>query len=405
MEEEQEGSFREFSKPYMRLHEEEEAHVRRDSSIGLSRRYPPEVTLDADESQSPLGDPDVYRFFHVERFFDSLEGFLTGSLDLTGRHSERFDSLLPQLSEFIQDLNVVINPTREVPCQRDNLGGYSEMNDKDVRDFRLKWKLPRLANFEYLLHRLGVLELVQSTGCKPKLQRLCLMDLPSELLDQIFSYATLKQARLLAATCKSLHAVGFPYLFHTRDLAFGITHECLLDVYREGPEDSDRRLLDLAAENQKKLLLDIKFLLSRSDIINGLQTLSIRDVWRMKSYLLDSFHPSMLGDRIYAPIYHAINDVLSVSKNLVKITVCHFVVTADWLRALSQLEALHHVNFHCASIQDEGLEADICDGRLPLCNHVKNLGITDILMTMMANHIEKLSVLDFGTPSSYSQRS
>ncbi|KAF5364898.1 hypothetical protein D9758_008121 [Tetrapyrgos nigripes] len=86
-----------FSTPYMRLYEAEESWQR-------ECLQPAPVTLEADESQSGYRGPDFYRFYHVLRFFASIEGFFIGELDLTGRHRERFDTLISLYNEFKADI-------------------------------------------------------------------------------------------------------------------------------------------------------------------------------------------------------------------------------------------------------------------------------------------------------------
>jgi hypothetical protein len=47
----------------------------------------------------------------------------------------------------------------------------------------------------------------------PKIQKLCLTDLPTELLDKVFQHAPLDKARIFSSTCKQLREIARRYIF------------------------------------------------------------------------------------------------------------------------------------------------------------------------------------------------
>ncbi|KAK7461358.1 hypothetical protein VKT23_008536 [Stygiomarasmius scandens] len=392
MEEEEETDyFFQFSKPYMRLWEEEENsfsqmtfHIDSEETKIRRRQRPAEVTLEADSSHSPWDDLDNYRYCHVHRFFDSLGGFYKGDLDLTGRHPERLTSLLSLLNDLKSDLEDVRRTAKVVHYEEEDWQGRlqtcitHEMTDKDLwTKYRLKWKFPRLIDFTCLEDRLERLrKTMESNGNQPKLQKMGIFSLPFEILDHIVSHASLQQARLLAATCKGMRKVGMRYLFHTRCLAFEFgNREQRLKLIRDQP--NKRHFQKLVVEKRRKLLQETSFLLSRSDLTQALQSLTIHNQWQTEARLLDNFHPSMLGGKFWVPINRALNNLLNVAQNLVTLTLHSIAISGDWLRTLSRLPALHSICFHCAFIDDESLETNLLHGRFPLCHQVKNLRIVE----------------------------
>ncbi|RDB20666.1 hypothetical protein Hypma_012183 [Hypsizygus marmoreus] len=53
------------------------------------------------------------RFFSVQRFFRSIEGFYMGSLDLTGRHTTRLQKLQARWNAFLHDFLTLALHARE----------------------------------------------------------------------------------------------------------------------------------------------------------------------------------------------------------------------------------------------------------------------------------------------------
>jgi hypothetical protein len=47
----------------------------------------------------------------------------------------------------------------------------------------------------------------------PKIQKMCLVDLPVELLEIIMDYGKIEQARLLSATCSHLRRIGLRFIY------------------------------------------------------------------------------------------------------------------------------------------------------------------------------------------------
>ncbi|KAF5347049.1 hypothetical protein D9758_011639 [Tetrapyrgos nigripes] len=374
MEHEAEGVYLSFSKPYMRLHEEDEEDLRREC-----RNCSNQLTPVAEET-SPWYDPDSYRYYHVLQFFDSLEGFYKGELDLTGRHEERLDSLLSLHSDLMIDMARVRKTTKLVDYEekrrtRTVKRTTHEMLDKQLwKEFRLKWKIPRVVDFTMLEHYKDHLDrVILEARNSPRLQKLCLSDLPPEIIDEIFSHTSLDKAGLLSATSRQMNAIGQPYLHHTRYLRFGLDRRNEMSIYRCQDEERLSFASEIASQKRRQLMDNVDFLLSRQDLIDALQTLTVLDEWQSNFSPSSNFVP-MLDEDFYAPMYLAINGVLGMCQSVSKLSVDHFVLTADWLRTISHLRS---IVFHCCMIQDHSLEVTVRNQTFPTSPQILTLQILE----------------------------
>ncbi|KAK7453964.1 hypothetical protein VKT23_011476 [Stygiomarasmius scandens] len=266
MEDEPNESYRPRPKPEMRLYEEDEYELWilcREKANG-----PAPVTIEVDESKSVWQDPDAYRFYLVSRFFHTLEGFYKGYLDLTGRHQERCIALLSRHSMFMKDMVRVREIAREVRYEDEDWDGTMktfvtyEITDQGIwNNFRLKWKIPRSISFGWLEDSISQLyDTIRHSGGQPKIQCLCLSKLPPEIIDYIFSFASLDDARLLAATSKQMKAIARPYVFHRRTLCFRLNGGDLAKTISMDETQKEIYLAQLAVEMRQKLCLSIEFI-------------------------------------------------------------------------------------------------------------------------------------------------
>ncbi|KAL0572502.1 hypothetical protein V5O48_009467 [Marasmius crinis-equi] len=369
MEDEQPGRWEVFHRDslYVRVQEKEEADFVKNQYRYLPKvlkgkllERPAEVTLDADESQSGLDDVDAYRLFHVRRFFLSLEGFYEGKLDLTGRHKQRFEDLSSRYGRFKQDMKTLRETVESEEYQEQNRRGrmctftrYIMKDEGLWQDFRLRWKLPRLVDFGTLEDHSNDLErVIKRAKRTPKFQKLCIKDLPQELIDHIFSLAKLSEARRLASACKLMKEIGASYLYHTRSVTLNLAkHDDLLSMIRN--QDSMEALDQLASDRSSELIRLVGFLVSRPDLTDAVQNLTIIDGWRMWARELRPVRPYMYDKIFYGPISSSLHILLASCKGLINLTIRHFAITSDWLRAISQMPQLHTLEFHFACINED----------------------------------------------------
>ncbi|KAK7453963.1 hypothetical protein VKT23_011475 [Stygiomarasmius scandens] len=79
----------------------------------------------------------------------------------------------------------------------------------------------------------------------------------------------------------------------------------------------------------------------------------------------------------YSPIQQCLCQVLQVCKNLTHLTISQFILSADWLIALSHLPALRSVMIGSVSIEDLSVESMIRAGEIPPCSQILTLEIME----------------------------
>ncbi|KAF9261901.1 hypothetical protein L218DRAFT_1001212 [Marasmius fiardii PR-910] len=374
MEVEEPGHFSGFSKPYMRLFEEDEnsfvyGHIRAlpGRVEGEIMTRPVEVTVHGDDSRSPWDDTDAYRVYHVMRFFESLEGFFTRLADLTSTFIRLMD-----------DLNAVGKTARSEEYEAEVWDGTVQtfvkfvMTDEEIwQSCRLKWKLPRLVDFGRLqFHIRELYTAIQEAKGKPKFQKLCIMDLPPELIDYIFNLANLRQVRLSASTCKAMKNIGASHLYHTRTVTLHFAkHERIMQMFDGDPGEED--FMKLAKEQSGALTRHVYFLVSRPDLTDAIQNLAIIDAWKPESRGFAALR--LLMNEYYGPIYSSLNTLLTSCQGLTDLHINHFAITSGWLRTISQLPKLHSLDLSLSWIQTESVEDNIVHGRIPPSPQLLNL--------------------------------
>ncbi|KAL0059598.1 hypothetical protein AAF712_013649 [Marasmius tenuissimus] len=384
MEKENEGYFSGYSKPYLRPYEGEENEAVKALYTVLpteKRRKiyerPVEVTLCVDESQWEEDDLDSYRIWHVRRFFKSLEGFFN-----------RYNELNTMYEQLTEDLNVVNKTVNVEECEGRDWRGrlrtflrYTMTDEALWRDCRMKWKLPRMADFrcleEHIVVQLSIEARVEKAkkeaSGSPKLQKLCITDLPPEVLSNIFSLANLRQARLLASTCMLMKEVGGPYFYHTRSVKLHFPrYGQLREMFGEKEIEQDD-LRQIAKQESMKLIRSVGFLISRPDLTDAIQDLSISDGWNLDAFDIPGFSHIMHDATIYGPINGSFNTLLATCHNLTSLCIHYCAITSSWLRTISLLTTLRTVVLHGARIQDESVEHDILHDRIPRSSQVLNL--------------------------------
>ncbi|KAK1231115.1 hypothetical protein PQX77_005777 [Marasmius sp. AFHP31] len=373
MEKEDEDYFHGYSKPYLRLYEDEENEAVKklyrilptEQKRKLHER-PVEVTLCADEPPWEEDDLDSYRIWHVKRFFKSLEGFFN----------------------LTEDLNLVNKTVKVEECEdRDWRGRLRTflrytMTDKALwQECRMKWKLPRMASFRCLEEHITVTLSIKvrvekakkEASGSPKLQELCITDLPPEVLNNIFSLTNLRQARLLASTCMLMKEVGGPYLYHTRTVKLHFPHyRQLREIFGER-EIQQEGLHQIAKQESMKLIRLVGFLISRPDLTDAIQDLTISDSWSLEASVIPVLRHFLHDATLYGPINSSFNTLLATCQNLTSLRIHKCAITSAWLRTMSLLTTLRTVVLHLARIQDESVEHDVLHDRIPSSSQVLNL--------------------------------
>ncbi|KAL0572501.1 hypothetical protein V5O48_009466 [Marasmius crinis-equi] len=250
---------------------------------------------------------------------------------------------------------------------------YEMQDEEPWRNFRLRWKTPRLFSYAGSVPE-STSQVLKDADGKPKLQKLCLMDLPPELIDYIFSFASLEHARILASTCRTMKSIGVPHLYHTRKVKLSFPDwEVIKQKFPQMPPEEEDEVEGLFIQHSEELSRQVEFLVSRPDLTGALQNLSIGDDWRMGTVLNTDLHPLQRASASYLPVNNALRTLLTSCSSLTYLSICHWAITSDWLRTLSQLPKLHSIHLHSSRIEAETVENDILHGHLPRSPQVLNL--------------------------------
>ncbi|KAL0572503.1 hypothetical protein V5O48_009468 [Marasmius crinis-equi] len=399
MEPEEPGCFHPFHSPYLRLYEKEETYLHSLQSDRLWQEpqiqhqlynRPAEVTLEGDNSQSEWYDFDAYRYYHVKRFLGSLKGFFTGKLDMSGRHPQRFSELSTTYLQLKTDIDNLRETAKleeyEIRYEnaRTKTSSLYVVTDEELwKECRLKWKLPRLVEFDWLVHGIDTLaerleKAIEKANGEPIFQKLTLIKMPVELLDLIFRLADLQRARLLASTCKLMKDIGMPYLHHERSMILRFaSHEQLKEI-KEILGELEKDVLDrLAMEKSRNLITLAEHLVSRPEITNAIRNLYISDRWKSDCWELPSFRPYTHDQIYYGPINSSLSTFLASCHGLTHLSVSNFSLTNEWFVAISQLSNLHTLRLVYTCVDNVSVQNDILSCLVPTSPHILNLHIRE----------------------------
>ncbi|EJD42212.1 hypothetical protein AURDEDRAFT_186185 [Auricularia subglabra TFB-10046 SS5] len=300
----------------------------------------------------------------VERFFHEMAGFHLGELDLTGRFEGRYEKLKARWDAYVPDFLALAPHVGLVPVTRrdvvfDEANGYSIVtktihvravtNHAVWSAFRTKWKLSPLQNYEDLAELTGYTCKSLMRHPTPKFQMLSLVDLPPEIVQDIFVHATLNSftdSCRLASTSKYLHDVGRRLIYISRKLLLGKTfayHTLPLD-YR--PEARFAACAEAMKRDRDLLIDQLDFLASRADICQKIQILLVCNNWCSIGFsnVEQEFYDVLLDTDMFGPILTRLNGLLP-STSLGTITTMGFPIDARFLQCLLQQSKLNDATF------------------------------------------------------------
>ncbi|KAJ8087416.1 hypothetical protein PM082_006246 [Marasmius tenuissimus] len=398
--EDEDDCFFGFYKPYLRLYEEQESLLYEQiwesaEVIAIPKRRDIKVTLDADESHSIWDDMDAYRYHHVVRFFHSLNGFYTGELDLTGRHLPRFTDLTSRFKRMVEDTNDIRKTVRRDMTEIQDADGKPitlvkcTIDEELWKQFRMKWKIPRAVNFgllEALIEQTA--RIMQAAQGQPRFQKLHFLDLPPELIYHIFNLASIRQARLLASTCKALQNIGTsPSLYRKRTLMLrflDFDERVQLAEEEPAPEVLDR----ITKETSKELISLTHFLALRPQITHLIRTLEVIDRWAT-GWEIRPFRCYVSENALYDRIYASIGTFLPCCRGLTDLSIHWFTITADWLVAISHLPNLRTIRLKHTCIEEWSVEDQILNSAIPRSPQVLDLSWYNETSRFKRHHVPR----------------
>ncbi|KAI5887053.1 uncharacterized protein SCHCODRAFT_02516226 [Schizophyllum commune H4-8] len=236
-------------------------------------------------------NPELRTQMELGRLLDTIEGFHLGSHNLTGRHRPvyeearaRFDDLERACVEFARVATVKegYRPLRlstpagvieavEPYCIFDPPNAWEE--------FTRNRGMP-CYNYTMLVAGIQQCREVIEAHPEPRFQKLCLLDLPPELLDHIMNLCHILVARVWNQVCKTLqkHASQRPHTYCDLTMAREIDWPTARDL-EDTPDELEAYLRGQAFPARDALVRRMERLLSRPDILERIRTLTFGEDW------------------------------------------------------------------------------------------------------------------------------
>ncbi|KAH9474708.1 hypothetical protein JR316_0013173 [Psilocybe cubensis] len=334
---------------YLSLYEEEESreqpvwgepYAAVDPCSGLTNK----------EMSEGANRPTIY---YLLRLFDSIRGFHKGSLDLSGRHPERYYNLQSQWNRYLCSFLSLETEIR--PCG--DHGGISQyqiaFNAERWHRFQLKWRLPESASYSQLLKctQKVLQELKQHPA--PCFQIIRLIDLPVEVLDNIVSLASTSQAKALACTCHTLNDIGQRHIFRTWPMRLHVpAHISPFNV-----EYSSIDLPTLAYYARQDLERSARFLIDTPHISQRVQRLVLTDEWCVARRAQHDQHtnPFALPPDFYKGVTQIWGSALQIAPRLSTLVLCNLELGTELLRRISEIRTLHTLEMHLCAVPRSAL--------------------------------------------------
>ncbi|KAL1678033.1 hypothetical protein EV122DRAFT_278665 [Schizophyllum commune] len=236
-------------------------------------------------------NPEMRTQMELGRLLDTIEGFHLGSLNLTGRHRPvyeemraRFDDMERACAEFLQVARVHegYRPLRistpagiieavEPYCTFDPPNAWEE--------FTRRRGIP-CYNYPILVAGVKQCRQVIDAHPQPRFQKLCLLDLPPELLDHIMDLCHVLVARVWNQVCKTLqkHASQRLHAYCDLTMAREIDWPKARDL-EDTPDELEAYLRGQAFPARDALVHRMQRLLARPDILERIRTLTFGEDW------------------------------------------------------------------------------------------------------------------------------
>ncbi|KAG6809906.1 hypothetical protein H0H92_014159 [Tricholoma furcatifolium] len=345
--------------PFLRILEDEEEYFRRTSawslrSSSLKPDWPDayDQKLDVDPAEVAV-KIDFIRFCRTKAFFRIVQGFFKGDLDLSGRHMPRYVDVGSKWNAYIDSFSTLSSyvTVSSIQAERpDTAETFLEYTFKDptVWDgFAKKWKVPPAAGYGFLLQNSAETYEVILRHKVPKIQKLCLVHLPFEILESVFKHASRRQAGVLHSTCRRLYEIGKQHLVGHRTIVFG--NPMIIDHLQYSSSLSTRRteaFQQAALAARHDTLVFCSFLEGRPDLLQKLQSLTVVNEWSDPMYAeinSDNLFTALEGGMFFLPLFRAFGKVITPSVNLTKLSFSGLKLSLALITIIAGLPKLNHL--------------------------------------------------------------
>ncbi|TCD69870.1 hypothetical protein EIP91_005947 [Steccherinum ochraceum] len=300
--------------------------------------------------------PEHLAVLRLPRFFHSLNGFHRGSLDLTGRHRPRYDSLLKRWNTFFKDIEAFPRQSaleffrRKGPRVADWPDPYEGVSEDVIREFERKWRLPSRDKTLMVTILLATDQFLLLSQAKPDpvIQRLCLHHLPPELLHYILSLMDHTSARQLGATSRLFRHISVSYVYRHRSLVLKSPDYSKLP---DAPEARKNAAMTEMNAMKQRLMDQMQFIIDDVHLLESIQTLYLGGQYQVD----DLAEAGIVGDsndrrRYYGVMVMALGIILSEAVNIHTLTIHNWDLSADLVPTILSLPNLHTVDLRFCRI-------------------------------------------------------
>ncbi|KAH8094823.1 hypothetical protein BXZ70DRAFT_1009773 [Cristinia sonorae] len=161
--------------------------------------------------------------FRIPRFFSTIRGFHTGTLDLLGRHKPRYDSLIRRWKELYHDLQPfprVKLVVEDVDEETTAPNPYEQIPTELIRAFEKRWRVNAESYFMISMTIASADKLASFLleTPEPIFQQRCLQHLPPELLHYTVEFMDHESVRYLGSTSRLFRQISITYIYRHRSL-------------------------------------------------------------------------------------------------------------------------------------------------------------------------------------------
>ncbi|TFK68482.1 hypothetical protein BDN72DRAFT_841777 [Pluteus cervinus] len=300
----------------------------------------------AGDSNYDWADPRTYR---VYRLFRVIQGFHTGELDLTGRHERRYFSAMKRWSVYSEDVLALGRMLELLGIEDISALDPSDSLSKAWVKIQLKWfGTTNLFSFGAIIAETNsVLETIKYHPA-PRFQRLTLIDLPPELLYEIFLNSATCEATRLIASCRTLRDIGLRIAFKTRALQLNMDWKKLpkpvfLPAVTNFIEDAGAALKS-----------HVDFLQAHADLAQEITLMSLKDSWMEFNHDENCFdedwYPTYQGHLI--AYHHLFSRAVGIAQHLRILNASFMYLDATFVQNISSLPRLYTITIRSCTLAD-----------------------------------------------------
>ncbi|KAG6819805.1 hypothetical protein H0H93_008500 [Arthromyces matolae] len=325
--------------PFIRVGEEEEEHCRRLFAMSFLSK-PIEEREEPDPSEINFAI-EMLRECRVSGFFETIQGIY-----------KRLTDMLPVWNAYVAEFLALSVHVRCSTTKVKGSGRVYTKSDFRFKDraiwkrFKTKWKIPVSVAYDFLFDQTKLtLRIISETSGVPVIQKLCLLDLPTEVLSKILSHASASKVARLSTTCKRLYDIG---KLHSAPISRNIFLKWPRTFYqdlRASGLPSEEYVEISALDARSEALTVCDSIINSPSLLDRLESLAIINQWGdLPNVIEDDTLAELDGGQFYVPFH---------------LSPIHFNTFVDWIR-----QSFHDIETRLSHLKIESGEDGILDSDL-----------------------------------------